>query len=647
VILKNGFSKHIATHNQCGYYIEYKRYYFKLLGKKRKNHIERISILILVKMHIFGIFGIVLSLSSVTSFINRPFSIQYMNGNKLMDNRRYYPVSRYEYEKMLHRLNIKNTSAIMGDDEKYHPLFTKSVNKTDPELNNYNSTNGIRIILSKNLFDFEIPIGSDSDDNYDGYADDEEENIRNMFYRKPKKSGKSKKSAKSDNFQVVYDSGLSFADIGGYDIVKQELAQIIDILKNHTKYTRFNVRVPKGLIFEGPPGNGKTMLAKALANSAETAFIAVSGSEFQQKYVGEGSGRVRELFDLAKDNVPCIIFIDEIDAIGRARGSDSESASAERDNTLNELLVGLDGFKNSTGVFLIGATNRADLLDPALLRPGRVDKRIFIGNPDANTRAAILAIHIKGKPHDLSVVLTDLVEYTNGLSGAQIENILNEAMLHALRHGREAFNSNDIDMAINRILVGWQPTEHQFNDNMIDRIAIHELGHAFMGLISKYHAKMTKVMINLSAPNTPAYTVFETSTESLYTKEALFEHLMILLSGHIAEEIFFNGSVTTGATNDFSEAHKLAHKMVVYYGMGKRAIYPSESDVYKGYIDKDITRIIDCAYGYAKYIIEKSRPFIRKGADILKRDKVIKSDVLIDLMKNEFPELFDIEITYL
>jgi len=596
------------------------------------------------------IFGIGLILSSVSSFIYRPFFTQSSNKQTLFDNRKYYPVSRYEYEKMLRRLNIKNASAIMGDDEKYHPLFSKNVNTTDPELNiNITHNNGFRIILSKKLFDFEIPLtpNDDGDNDYEPEYDvDDDEDIRNMFYRKPK-NRKPKKSPKSKNFQVIYDSDISFADIGGYDVVKQELSQNIDILKNHTKYTRFNVRVPKGLIFEGPPGNGKTMMAKALANSAETAFIAVSGSEFQQKYVGEGSGRVRELFDLAKDNIPCIIFIDEIDAIGRNRGSDGESASTERDNTLNELLVALDGFKNSTGVFLIGATNRADLLDPALLRPGRVDKRIFIGNPDANTRAAILAIHIKGKPHDLSVVLTDLVEYTNGLSGAQIENILNEAMLHALRHGREAFNSNDIDMAINRILVGWQPTEHQFNENMIDRIAIHELGHAFMGLISKYHAKMTKVMINLSAPNTPAYTVFETNTESLYTKEALFEHLMILLSGHIAEEIFFNGSVTTGATNDFSEAHKLAHKMVVYYGMGKQAIYPSESDLYKGYIDKDITRIIDCAYGYAKYIIEKSRPFIRKGADILKRDKVVKADVLVDLMKTEFPELFDIEITYL
>lgn len=589
-----------------------------------------------------------LSVKTVLSFLHikynkyHPFikhsSSPSTNNFKLADSRKYYPISRYEYEKMLRRLNADNSTAIMGDDERYHPFFSKNRNDSS------NNTAEIRIILSNNIFGIEIPMRKDDFQpiNNDEDNEDDDDIFARMSQNRRNKWSKQLIPSKSKNFQVIYESDISFADIGGYDTVKTELMQTIDILKNYTKYSRFNVRIPKGMIFEGPPGNGKTMLAKALANSAETGVIAVSGSEFQQKYVGEGSSRIRELFALAKENIPCIIFIDEIDAVGRIRSSDGESASAERDNTLNELLVALDGFKNTTGIFLIGATNRADLLDPALLRPGRIDKRIFIGNPDAKTRAAIIAIHIKGKPHDISVVMTDLVDITTGFSGAQIENILNEAMLIALRDNREAFTNNDVDIAINRMIVGWQPTEHHFNENMIDRIAIHELGHAVVGLLSKHHAKITKIMINLSSPNTPAYTVFERSAENMYTKEALFEHLMILLSGHIAEEIFFNGSVTTGATNDFSEAYKLAHKMVVLYGMGERAIYPRESDKYKGYIDKDIDRIISIAYKYSKYIVSKSRALIRKGADILIREKIIKADVLMDLLQKEHSELLEI-----
>jgi cell division protease FtsH len=271
------------------------------------------------------------------------------------------------------------------------------------------------------------------------------------------------------------------------------------------------------------------MFAKALAGEAKTNFIAVSGAEFQEKYVGVGSSRIRELFKLAKENIPCIVFIDEIDALGRKRSSDGETSTSERDSTLNELLVALDGFKNSTGIFLIGATNRADLLDPALVRPGRVDKRIFIGNPDSKTRRAILNIHLQGKPLEHHNILNDeLVEQTNGLSGAEIENLLNEAMLNALRLNRVSISSKDIDEVMNKMMVGWQPNEHQFTNDIIDHIAVHELGHAIVGLLSKHHAKMTKVMINLSAPKSPAYTIFENTGTNILTREALFEHLMIL-----------------------------------------------------------------------------------------------------------------------
>lgn len=427
--------------------------------------------------------------------------------------------------------------------------------------------------------------------------------------------------------------GIDFKDIGGYDPIKEELKQCIDLLKNNEKYAKFNVRVPKGLIFEGPPGNGKTLIAKALAGEAKTSFITVSGSEFQEKYVGVGASRIRELFGLAKKNIPCIIFIDEIDALGRKRASDGDLSSGERDSTLNELLVSLDGCKNMTGIFVVGATNRADLLDSALMRPGRIDKRIYIGLPDSKTRERILTIHIRGKPHDLSVVLSDLIEQTNGLSGAQIENLLNEAMLNALRQDREVFTSSDIEYILNKMMVGWQPTEHQFTNDIIDHIAIHEMGHAVVGMLSKHHANITKVIINLSAPKSPAYTVFEASTSSIFTREALFEHLMILLSGRIAEEVIYNVSVTTGAINDFEEALKLAEKMIVYYGMGKKIIYPSMSDKYKEMIDEEINTLIDDAYGYAEFIIRNSKDLIMEGAEILKQNKIMKSNELEELIE--------------
>jgi cell division protease FtsH len=307
--------------------------------------------------------------------------------------------------------------------------------------------------------------------------------------------------------------------------------------------------------------------------------------------------------------------------------------------------VALDGFKNNTGIFIIGATNRVDLLDPALMRPGRIDKRMYIGMPDKKAREAILNIHLKGKPYDAnSIIMPDIVEITNGLSAAQIENLVNEAMLNALRHDRTEFTSEDIDIVMNKMMVGWQPTEHQFSANMIDNIAIHEMGHAIVGMLSKHHSKMTKVIINLSAPRSPAYTIFEASTSSIFTREALFEHLMILLAGRIAEEVFFDISVTTGAINDFEEAAKLAQKMIVYYGMGKEVIYPSNSDKYKEMIDNEIVSLLNDAYGYAEFIIRNSKDLIQEGAELLKRDKLLKADTLLELINTKYKHVLTLKI---
>ena len=614
-----------------------------------------------MRLSILFISGIFLSFIQNSISLSFPF---HPNRNFLKSSKKY-PVSRQYYERFVRRLNSQNITiqndAILGlndetmngeNSDEYVDPFSHI-----PSENIDRSSNGsIRIIINKNLlkgFDPQatlaglneafIPInpipkrsygnyggGSGSSDSDDDYDDDDN-------YRK-------NRGKKSKHFEIIKKSPISFKDVGGYDLVKSELAQCIDLLKNYTKYAEYNVRIPKGLILEGPPGNGKTMLAKALAGEADVSFIPVSGSEFQEIYVGVGSSRIRELFELAKKNRPCIIFIDEIDALGRARGKDGESSSAERDNTLNELLVALDGFKTANGIFLVGATNRADLLDKALLRPGRIDKRVYIGNPDEKTRRPIIQMHLNGKPCEETVLIDDLVELTAGFSGAQIENILNEAMLNALRSGRTTFSNGDLDTVYNKMLAGWQPSEHDFTSDIIDHIAIHELGHTIVGLICKHHAKVTKVVINLSSPTSPAYTIFETANSNIYTREALFEHLMILLSGRIAEEAFYGVSVTTGAINDFEEALKLAEKMIIYYGLGEKIIYPVNSEKYKEIIDNEITDLLQNAYGYAEFIVHNSKDFILEGAELLKTKKTISAEELIDLLKRKYSYIFQLKM---
>jgi len=473
--------------------------------------------------------------------------------------------------------------------------------------------------------------------NDDDYDDDEEDD-------KQREREKRKYSVKSKNYEVIYNSPTKFKDIGGYDNIKKELKQCIDILINFKKYSKFNVRLPKGIILEGPPGNGKTLLAKGLAGESNVGFIAVSGSEFQEKYVGVGASRIREMFELAKKNKPCIIFIDEIDALGRARSGDGESSSSERDSTLNELLVSLDGFKDINGVFVVCATNRADLLDSALMRPGRIDKKIFVGSPDSKTRNSIINIHIKGKPYDKSINIGELVENTKGLSGAQIENILNEAMLTALRDNREVMNYQDIEVIMNRVISGWQSSEHEFTKGMIKCIAIHELGHAIVGLCCKHHSKMKKIIINLQSPQTPAYTIFESSTDVIHTKEQLMEHLMVLLSGRIAEEIFYNNSITTGSINDFREATALAEKMILQYGMGDKIIYPSFSDKYKETIDNEVFKLINEAYERSSFILKNSKELILVCSELLLKDNVLNANDILLLIANRFSFILDIQI---
>jgi cell division protease FtsH len=442
------------------------------------------------------------------------------------------------------------------------------------------------------------------------------------------------------NFEIIRNNSMNFTYIGGYSLVKEELMQCADMLVNFEKYKKFNVRTPKGLILEGPPGNGKTLLARCYSGEINVSFIPVSGAQFQEKYVGVGASRVRELFSLASENKPCIIFIDEIDAIGRKRSTDDLNPNSERDSTLNELLVSLDGFKSTDGIFVIGATNRLDLLDSALTRPGRIDKSIYIGLPDAKTRESIINIHINGKPHDSTVSVENLIEMTQGLSGAQIENLLNEAMLLSLRSNKEIITKTELEYILNRILVGWQSSQHTFTDKLLYQIAVHEMGHAIVGLLSKDYNKLLKVSLNLWSPKTPGYTLFETKdNDGLLTKQKLISHLMVLLGGRIAEEEFFNESISTGASKDLEDAKSLAQNMILTFGMGSKLIYPYSSDRSKEIVDTEITELIDIAYAKAKIIILNSRKLIEECATILTTEHVLTPEFIEKKINSKYIHL--------
>jgi cell division protease FtsH len=446
----------------------------------------------------------------------------------------------------------------------------------------------------------------------------------------------------SENFVVNTDPKLSFKDIGGYEDIKKEMLQTFDILTNYSKYKGYNVRIPKGLILEGPPGNGKTMLAKGISGETNIPCIVVSGSEFQEKYIGVGPAKVRELFDLAKKNKPCIIFIDEIDAIGRTRSGEGEASSSERDSTLNELLIGMDGYNTESEIFVLGATNRVDLLDAALVRPGRIDKKIYVGNPDKVTRKKVIEIHICGKPIDETVKIDELVDTTEGLSCAEMENLLNEAMLYALRDNRRAISKMDLDVIYNKILTGWQSNEQEFTNTTVHQICIHEIGHVIMSLHTKEHPKFRKVSLNLHSPSTPGFTLFEKSSE-LKTMTELREHVMILLAGRIAEEMFYgNASVSTGAVNDFNEALKTATTMVSSYGVDNNFVYSTQSEKYSEKLDDEVNNIIKNAYDTARNVMKSSYDIIQYISFILHNEAMLTYNDVIDHIHHIDPNYFNL-----
>ena len=375
-----------------------------------------------------------------------------------------------------------------------------------------------------------------------------------------------------DNEHVVLN--YNFTSIGGYTSVKRDLLQLKEMLLERFNYEKYNIRIPKGILLEGPPGNGKTLLAKSFAGECGFSFLTASGSEFNEKFVGVGAARCRDLFKKAQLLQPCILFIDEIDAIGSKRVPLGDGGSMEKSQTLNQLLVLMDGFdaEKMKKVIVIAATNRKEVLDPALLRSGRFDRIIHIGNPDKETRHEIVEIHRKRKPISASLSTENIVEITENLSGADIENILNEVSLRAMMENRTVTEMNELENIKEEILLGVSITKLQSSYPTSRRIAIHEWGHVFASLLTGTHPLPTKVSIQTKSANALGLTSFSTKDIGLFTITELEDRIQTLLGGYIAEKLLYANEISSGAHDDLQRVKNLLQQMVIQFGMGKKSI---------------------------------------------------------------------------
>jgi cell division protease FtsH len=423
----------------------------------------------------------------------------------------------------------------------------------------------------------------------------------------------------NDNISVIKNkTNITLSDWGGSQEVLEECTEIVSYLKNDTIYKKAGAEIPRGILLDGSPGTGKTLLARAIANEADASFIAVSGSEFVEMFVGVGAQRIRKLFIEARKNKPCIIFIDEIDAIGRQRGQNGFISNDEREQTLNQLLTEMDGFTKNDGVIVIAATNRKDILDTALLRPGRFDRLITIPLPDTRSRKDILNVYLKNKKLDKDIDVNKLADLSTGYSGAQLKNLINEAAINAARNGQTIINQQNIQDALEKITIGIIKKIDDRSDEVKKRVAIHESGHALMALIFNSYFNLQKVSIQSTYSGAGGYTIFtdklEISEGGLYTKDILKKKLIISLGGKAAEEVYFgNDLISVGATQDLNQANQLALNMIEKFGMGNKLqnFYkqtenvgsPKYSDTTRNDIDKEVGELVDEAYKEAKNII--------------------------------------------
>ncbi|HEX5396817.1 MAG TPA: ATP-dependent zinc metalloprotease FtsH [Candidatus Limnocylindria bacterium] len=444
---------------------------------------------------------------------------------------------------------------------------------------------------------------------------------------------------------------VTFNDVAGVDEAKQELTEVVEFLKYPEKFNSLGARIPRGVLLVGPPGTGKTLLARAVAGEAGVPFFSISGSEFVEMFVGVGASRVRDLFEQAKRNSPCIVFVDEIDAVGRQRGAGLGGSHDEREQTLNQILVEMDGFDTNTNVIVVAATNRPDVLDPALLRPGRFDRQVVLDRPDIRGRREILAVHIKGKPLDKTVDLEALARRSPGFSGADLANLVNEAAILAARRNKKSVGMSEFNEAIDRVIAGPERRSRLISDEEKEIIAYHEGGHAVVQRVLPKCDPVTKVTI-VSRGMALGYTMsLPQEDRYLHSKTEFEDQIAGMLGGNVSEQLVF-GDTTTGSSNDLEKATNLARAMVTQYGMSEKlgpltfgkkeemiflgreiSEQRNYSDEVAAKIDAEVREIIDRAYDRAKDALTRHRAVLDKLADVLVEKETIESD--------EFEALFE------
>lgn len=447
---------------------------------------------------------------------------------------------------------------------------------------------------------------------------------------------------------------VTFQDVAGADEEKQELVEVVDFLKDPRKFSAVGARIPKGVLLNGPPGTGKTLLARAVAGEAGVPFFSISGSDFVEMFVGVGASRVRDLFENAKKNAPCIIFIDEIDAVGRQRGAGLGGGHDEREQTLNQLLVEMDGFGANEGIIIIAATNRPDILDPALLRPGRFDRQITVDRPDVKGREAVLKVHSRNKPIADDVKLDSLARYTTGFTGADLENLLNEAALIAARRNRKDISMSEIEEAFDRVVVGTQKKSRVISEKEKRTVAYHESGHAIVGYYAENADMVHKVTI-IPRGRAGGYVMMlpkEGEDRMMNTKSELLDKITGLLAGRVAEELFI-GEIATGAYSDFQRATGIARKMVMEFGMseklGPMQFGSTQGQVFLGRdigheqnysdaiayeIDQEMQRITLECYDRAKQILTEHKDKVHLVAQTLLEKEQLDKDEIIQLLEH-------------
>ena len=456
------------------------------------------------------------------------------------------------------------------------------------------------------------------------------------------------------------DIKVRFSDVAGAEEEKQELVEVVEFLKDPKRFTKLGARIPAGVLLEGPPGTGKTLLAKAVAGEAGVPFFSISGSDFVEMFVGVGASRVRSLFEDAKKAAPAIIFIDEIDAVGRQRGVGLGGGNDEREQTLNQLLIEMDGFEGNEGIIVIAATNRSDVLDPALLRPGRFDRKVLVGRPDVKGREAILRVHAKNKPLAKDVDLKLVAQQTPGFVGADLENVLNEAALVAARRNKKVIDASDIDEAEDRVIAGPSKKDRTVSQKERELVAYHEAGHTIVGLVLSNARVVHKVTIVPRGRAGGYMIALPKEDQRLLSKEDMKEQLAGLMGGRVAEEIIFNVQ-TTGASNDFEQATQMARAMVTEYGMseklgpvqyeGNHAMFGaqttqkfiSEQTAYE--IDEEVRSLLNEARNKAAEIIQNNRETHKLIAEALLKYETLDSVQIKSLYETgKMPEDTDLEL---